>query len=312
MSIKAGERVKASPALAAFAKQARRRISPDDHRTFWGCASLFKELLRTRFVTDLVNDELEQMAGDAVYVPAGGSSEFHLSVLMEERFSLTVGLVEPGVRMSSSLYSTTEHYMLGVAAVGGNGSVDVEMFTQPEPEPCDVFDRRRRLVRKGQQRLEPGDVALFRAGADLFRLTPSEKPSVMLVFTSGTVAPLRWQYDSETLHPLRAISASPTASRLDYVARLLAEISDASSVPALKSLLDHEDHFVRWSAVRGIMRLDHAEGLAAVRAALEDPHPHVRNAARKALHRVALERRHDRRRPVDNAGARTEGEATST
>src|SRR2546429_8706694 len=76
-------------------------------------------------------------------------------------------------------------------------------------------------------------------------------------------------------------------SRLQSAARLRAEVGGQSSLPGLRKLLEHKDHFVRWTALRSIMAIDTGEGAALVREALNDSHPHVRNAAARSLAKIA-------------------------
>jgi HEAT repeat protein len=52
--------------------------------------------------------------------------------------------------------------------------------------------------------------------------------------------------------------------------------------------MEHQDHFVRWESLRAQARLDGEYALPQLKAALDDPHPHVRNAARSSLRRYQV------------------------
>jgi HEAT repeat protein len=78
------------------------------------------------------------------------------------------------------------------------------------------------------------------------------------------------------------------AARIDIAMRLLAVSGDPSTVPFLVPVAGHEDHFLRWNAVRSVMALDPETGMRLLRSAADDCHPHVRDAARRSL--AALER----------------------
>ena len=52
---------------------------------------------------------------------------------------------------------------------------------------------------------------------------------------------------------------------------------------ALKKLMTHPEHYVRWAAVQGICSISREEGIECLRKSLEDDHPHIRNAALKSL-----------------------------
>ena len=66
---------------------------------------------------------------------------------------------------------------------------------------------------------------------------------------------------------------------------LLTALDHTEAVPVIAALYDHPDHFVRWSAVCGVMDLDPSQGARLVHRALQDAHPHVRRAARRSLDR---------------------------
>lgn len=58
------------------------------------------------------------------------------------------------------------------------------------------------------------------------------------------------------------------------------------SLEPLKVMLNHPAHYVRWEAVRAITMLNCFEGESALEVLVNDPHPHVSNAAEKALAKV--------------------------
>jgi HEAT repeat protein len=73
-------------------------------------------------------------------------------------------------------------------------------------------------------------------------------------------------------------------------ARLLAEETKESVGPAydlnidlVKRYADHEYHYVRWAAIQNLCYHDIEMGRPFLIKSLEDPHPQVRDAARRAL-----------------------------
>lgn len=61
------------------------------------------------------------------------------------------------------------------------------------------------------------------------------------------------------------------------------EIGTAEHTHGLEVLMRSHVHSGRWSAVRTAVKLGHSESRSLVECALGDPHPHIRNAAVKAL-----------------------------
>jgi HEAT repeat protein len=94
---------------------------------------------------------------------------------------------------------------------------------------------------------------------------------------------LRWTYSRETLRPLKPTPASLSANHLEYAIGTLLHLDHPDAVAALSGLASHPAHHVRWSAIRAVVELDPERGAALLTAALADPHPHVRNAARRGL-----------------------------
>jgi HEAT repeat protein len=133
--------------------------------------------------------------------------------------------------------------------------------------------------------LAPGDVACFRAGSDALVASVPTEATLALVLASSTVDRERRIYAADTLRAERVVSADPGASRLEFAARVLAELGGAGATPRLVRLTGHPAHFVRWTALQSLARVDGAAARDALRAALDDPHPHVRNAAGRALAR---------------------------
>ncbi|WP_414517059.1 HEAT repeat domain-containing protein [Nostoc sp. PCC 9305] len=285
VSITSGERLKAVPKLATFVEQIERFTSVDDPEAFWQCEPYFRELLQSNFLKDVLNYEMARFVDDETYSP-DGTSEVEMLILRSENFSLVMKLLDPSAILTNYIYSISQHYMVGIVDFSGSGVATLDTFEQPNPDPIEIFDRKKRVVDKGSRILESGDVGLFRAPVDIFRVRPPEKPLILVVFTSKTVAPLLWEYDSSTLFPTRAISADFLSSRLEYTAWMLSELGDDTSIPALKTLLEHEDHYVRWAAIRSVARLDFTQGVNLLHTALEDPHPHIRNAARRSLDKL--------------------------
>ena len=161
-------------------------------------------------------------------------------------------------------------------------AVEVETFTLEEPYRIEVFDRSKALTRTGSSQLAPGTVARLRAPSQAFRLR-LERPALLIQFMSATTEPLRWVFHPESLQAVRAVSASLKSSRLQFTCHTLAALGSPSSVAPMRSLMNHPDHYVRWAAVQNICTLSREDGIECLQQAIEDPHPHVRNAARRTL-----------------------------
>ncbi len=168
----------------------------------------------------------------------------------------------------------------------GPDPVEGDLYEQrdaPDPEVmragC-VLRARRRVA------LRAGDVLSLRPRRDVFDFLPSDGPRYALVFDGPRVHTQQWVYARETLLPATSLAADPHDARLEAAMRLLRVLGHTPGAPAVAALARHGAHFVRWTAVRHASGLDPARGLALLRAAVDDPHPHVRDAARRALARL--------------------------
>jgi hypothetical protein len=278
----------AIPALRRFRERidAARQAHGNDY--FAACEPAFKELLSVGFLRDYVGYELAQIAADPLHETAGGATASAVNIILTRDWTLSVRLVTPRCQRAGIAWSEAEHVMIGVVEVPRSAPLTYQHLEQPCPEPNEVFDPSRVLVARGYRTLAPGETAIFRAGRDLLDITSAAEPSVVLVFTSATVLPFRWEYDLATRKPVRQVAAYVVAARIDIAMRLLAASGDPSAVPFLVPVADHEDHFLRWNAVRSVMALDPETGMRLLRSAADDRHSHVRDAARRSL--AALER----------------------
>ncbi|WP_114936629.1 HEAT repeat domain-containing protein [Mucilaginibacter endophyticus] len=277
------DRLKSVPALKTFADQAELILTGGHRNSFWDCETAFKALLASGFVIDLLNSELDLMCSSNAYIPVGGSSEIDMGVLLKDNFSLWLKLLEPGMKLSDKLFSTTEDLMVALIDFQGTGALKMEAFEQPHPFPNNIPEKHGPLIRGNKTELQAGEIYRIRAAADIFRIVSVDKPVLLLTFSSVCRVPLRWEYSRETWLPQRATASSARSSRITYVAELLGEIGESSSVPVLLSLATHEDHYVRWAMIQNIFRLDQQEGLRLLEKALTDVHPHIRKAARLSI-----------------------------
>jgi hypothetical protein len=176
-----------------------------------------------------------------------------------------------------------------VVGVAGPHALQVRRFFQARPFPADLLDRSRRLEDRGCQVVRPGESATLLAGHDVVTVSAKDGPTVALVLEVEESLRMSWRYDGKTLLPVSMVASSGEAARLEFALGVLARLGDQRSTTAVQELFWHPDHVVRWAAVRTLMKLDRSAGLDLLEAALRDPHPHVRQAARTAYQRLGAE-----------------------
>ncbi|WP_224247389.1 HEAT repeat domain-containing protein [Hyalangium gracile] len=266
-------------ALAGFS-QACERQTRDDAEGILGCAGALSALLGHGVLEGFLAGGLERLLSEPEFVPAsvGGA----LVLARGRRWRLALQVLSPGAR-PATVEGPAEHLLVGAM---GPAPLEVERHTEEPVARDDVFDPGRRLLPEASRTLLRGDVLVLAAGRDVCVPRPTA-PTVIVSVSAGPVRPLRWFYDGTTCRAVRAVAGDPTASRLELTAELLAELGGAAAAPTLIQLTEHPAHHVRWSALRALSRVDTGAAQDRLQLAADDPHPHIRTAARRTLARLA-------------------------
>ena len=283
LGLLAAERIDAIPALRDFA-EATAKIGDPSNNGFWAYEDAFQALLKSDVLTALTNHELSKFSADVLYVPLVSFSS-QLIILETDAYQLHVGFINARTaKRSTRLQSAPSHNMLSVVTT----PIQIAQYLQPEPFPSEDLRRACRLTAQGSQLLTPGAVLKCRAGYDVVEFLPDADTNTLLMSLSATeTIPYSWEYDRDTLGPVRFAPGNPTWSRMDYAIKLMGRMGDPKYLPALVRLAEHPAHFVRWSAVCAAVALDFEVGLKLLEQAKSDRHQHVSNAATKAIERFA-------------------------
>jgi hypothetical protein len=173
------------------------------------------------------------------------------------------------------------------------GSVVFRRFRLPGgPTNNEIFDRSASLVALEDTVVTAGETVRLRAGLDTHYVRAPQSQAVSLTMMLMNAVPLRWIFDGTTLKAKHAASGSVTDKRVEFAMRVLRMMPSPTSAETMEHVARaHPAHFVRWAAIRELGRLDLARAARLMDAAsTKDPHPHVRNAARRDLERLAATR----------------------
>jgi len=289
-------RIAKLPQLKTFVSRAQKILSKDFPNSFWNCKTLFEDLIKSDFVTNLINYELSCLVNDGLYTISDSSptgfflvhtDKFRLAISV---FELTVDpdttalaklAMEDPLSRKDMLYSLTAHQMMGVR---GNGSFQIEHYRQCNPYPIEILDKTRHLTPKEIIEINSSEIRCFKAHEDIIKIIEPSEISTVFFFMTNDLGSIRWEYDPETRKPTRAIATSMNSSRLQWAAECLSELECVDSVSAFEKLYKHPDHFVRWSAISNLIQLDLQKGISLLKkASVNDGHPHVRDAAQRSL-----------------------------
>jgi hypothetical protein len=146
-----------------------------------------------------------------------------------------------------------------------------------------VFDPDVGLVEGEVRTLSPGEVLAIPAREVVVEVLPVARPTAFLTLESRSLFDQIWFYDRDTLRPCFAVAAGGELARIDRCLQYLGHKAHAPAADALEGLCSHPTHFVRWSAFTALCAVDEARARAALGQLCDDPHPHVRRAARATL-----------------------------
>jgi hypothetical protein len=275
------------PALQEFSDAALALFRPADPATLFGCRAALERLVGTDWLERLVSTELAHLAGLRDR-SGGGLNGRRMTLFGAGGMALSLVVLPPApATPPGQLFGAVRNHLF---AVRGPGELAIARFFQPWPHPIDVLDRARRLEDRGVQTVQPGQSAAVLLGHDVVTVRACGAPVVALMLEAEAAASLCWRYDGSTLLPVATVRAAGEVTRLEFAAGAVARLGDERCTPALQSLFRHPDHVVRWAAARALMQVDRPAGEALLAAALEDPHPHLRQAARIAVDRLNARR----------------------
>jgi len=93
-----------------------------------------------------------------------------------------------------------------------------------------------------------------------------------------------WEYDTNTLAPIRLISTDQNDNRLISTLKILSEIGNQDSLDFIHTTLQsNENHSIRWEALKALINLDYESGIIQLNKMLLDPHPEIQKAAEESL-----------------------------
>jgi len=234
-----------------------------------GLGRLFADCFRA--IADPRSNTAAPVSGDAFAIVRPDAAD-----PPPRQFSLALALHEAG---EAATFTDQPGYALLLPM---NAPVDVAHFLIDEDWTPDVFSPRVRALRVGGSVVAPGEVLRLSPGRSTCRLG-FRADTVLLELRSSLVAEVEWSFDACSGRAWRCASRVPAHADAESSCDRARALGDARAIPALRGLLDHRWHGVRWAAARAIVALDRDEGEVALRMLGADPHPDLVCAARQAL-----------------------------
>lgn len=266
-----------NPHLSEFLAAVGRQFHYESPDSFWDCEPAFKELARSPAPRELIADQLTRLGASTWSASEGSASEVALH--RGGGTALIVTLVEVPLRY---LHVFPHHAFY---AVLGDKAVEYDRYALPANYRNDLFDPGLKLGPAEHGVLQPGDPLRLPCGQYAFDFK-IENPVLLLKFVTTAILPLEWLFKRDTLQAWQANDADLSFTQLRVAADVLGKLAHQSSIKPLKLMSAHGHHAVRWAAITNLGRINRSEAILKLKEAVNDPHPHVRNAAVKTLRKL--------------------------
>ncbi|PWK53446.1 HEAT repeat domain-containing protein [Pleionea mediterranea] len=194
-----------------------------------------------------------------------------------EKFVLRTSVISTE-DLKSSLVLLAERDCL--LSLFGGAQVQVDYYSAIDSSKNN-YDR---IVKKTDTRIySDGESIKLKKGKSFYRIQYKISGLIMSLLSKESM-PETFKYNADT-GKLANVSASEMLhSKLDFACNLLARFPRKNSLPTLKRLVQHDVHFVRWSATQAYAKIaETSETKLLLTNLVNDPHPHIRNAVSYSL-----------------------------
>ena len=159
----------------------------------------------------------------------------------------------------------------------------IKIYKQNQELKENILDTDSTLVFDSEEYVIPNQTVFIERFSDIFELDKSLFFMAYTIFVKEWMLNYSWEYDAKTLAPVRVVLTNLTIGRLMTSLKIIGINQYLDSKEILIKLTNHDEHCIRWEAVRSLINIDFEEGKKVLNSMLHDKHPEVRNAAKKSL-----------------------------
>jgi hypothetical protein len=268
------------PRLDQFTREVDALYDERQPSTFWRCRGAFDDFAQCSAVTDIANDALRAMLDSPTEPPVRwGVGKFTLA--QKRAYSLALGWSVLARRQCKETESINTHGGHAMVHLCSALPLKVRYFALDGID-LRIFAPSLQLRHSHDEVLNPGCTVAI--DGEKFIADFEEHPNVcLLVLLTAPLWPHIWSFDRDSLRSWTISAADKQTSELRVVLQIFRELGYAASDQVVRQLALHPVHDVRWEAIKTLTILNPAEGATALRSAIRDGHPHIRNAARRSL-----------------------------
>ena len=256
-----------------------RLADADDNYFFDLHCTLTQLAFESPFLMDTMNAELSLILKE----PLRASPTWRPACVMpfeEKKWRFEYGLMPA---KTDFIRSHVGHAMI---AVIGPEPLVVDRYKPSHDIDNDVFDPQVTLLLPKREVFEPGSICVVDARKGLLDFLV-ESPTFVMILSGRVRRAIQWVFSRDTLQAVHAVPGSANDARLAAMISALTAMGSRTSIATLYSLTAHSNHFIRWSALQALTRLNPEAAKASLQRATKDAHPHVRSASEKAIAAMA-------------------------
>lgn len=275
-----------NPHVGEFVAQVGLLFDPDDPGTFWKCEDAFARLAASSAVSDAAEQAVRRMLAAPLDAPSRWAVQRLILIRSLDYSLVAIWAAQSPASNDYALVTQGGHAFIRSCS---SRPFSVRFFALGTVDFA-RFDPNVRLEPSHEVSLRPGEILAVDGGKWVIQLEYRADVCV-LAFVSRPLWQHLWSFDARTLRPWHIGHSELPVSQLRAVIQIFRELGYAPSRAIVQELTHHPVHDVRWEAVKTLASLDAAAGVAALHDAADDPHPHVRAAARKSLAMIGADPR---------------------
>lgn len=264
------------PNLHEFKTVVDRCLMDNDERYFFELHDVLAQLaFDSPYLQDALNAELNAILKE----PLATSPTWQRGRVVP--FDENLARLECGLMPEKTdfIHSHVRHAMI---AVIGPEPLEVDRYHPSHDIDNDVFDPHVALLQPKREVYVPGSICAVDARKGLFDFVV-ESPTFVMILSGRQRRAIQWIFSRHTLQAVQSVPSNGTDAHIAAMIAALTAMGNASSTSTLHALTTHSSHFVRWSALQALSRLNPEAAKASLQRATKDNHPHVRSASKKAI-----------------------------
>jgi hypothetical protein len=268
------------PNLREFKTVVDWRLSDADDNLFFDLHHILTRLaFESPFVIDTMHAELAKILKFPLQ-PSSAWRPAHVVPFEEKLWRFEYGLMPT---KTDFIHSHVGHAMI---AVIGPEPLVVDRYRPSHDIDNDVFDPQVKLLLPKRKVYAPGSVCVVDTRKGLFDFLV-ESPTFVVKLSGRVRRAIQWVFSRHTLQAVHTVPGNSSDAHIAEMIGALTAMGSATSIATLYALTTHNSHFIRWSALQALARLNPEAAKASLQRATKDAHPHVRSASEKAIAAMA-------------------------